>query len=174
MKKSFLYFILFVFFVGCGYKPATHYAKQEINGLVYTNIDINIDSTTNSVLLKDTMNEMVLTQLDSELTDDKNLVDTIVDLKLSSVSHSGLTSDDEGYARTYRAKVSIVVKYTKKGTKTKSFSVSDYYDYSVASDTTVSEQTKDNAVKEAVKKALQELLSKLAVSSFKVDVDKDQ
>ena len=170
--KSFLvslfiiHYSLFII-TGCGYKPATHYAKQEISGLVYTNIVINIDSTTNSVLLKDTMNEMILTQLDAELTDDKRLADTIVNLELTGVSHSALTSDNEGYARTYRASVSINVSYEKKAGKTKSFSVSDYYDYSVESDATVSEQTKDNAVKEAVKKALQELLSKLAVSSFK-------
>lgn len=167
MKKSFLYLVLLVFFVGCGYKPATHYAKKEISGLVYTNIIVNIDSTSNSVLLKDTMNEIILTQLDAELTDDRKKADTIVNLELTGVSHSALTSDNEGYARTYRASVSINVNYTKKDAKRKSFSVSDYYDYSVESDASVSEQTKDNAVKEAVKKALQELLSKLAVSSFK-------
>ena len=167
MKKSFLYLVVLVFLAGCGYKPATYYAKKEINKLVYTNIDINIDSTSNSVLLKDTMNEMVLTQLGAELTDDKKKADTIIDLKLSSVSHSALTGDNKGYARSYRVSVVIVVKYTKKDHTTKSISVSDYYDYSVANDATVSEQTKDNATKEAMKKALQELLSKLAVSSFK-------
>jgi len=171
--KSFLVSLFIIhyslFISGCGYKPASYYAKKEINGLVYTNIDINIDSTANSVLLKDTMNNMVLTQLGSELTDDKAKADTIVDLNLSNVSHSALTSDDEGYARTYRAKVSIIVKYTKKDAKTKNFSVSDYYDYNVASDVTLSEQIKDNAVQEAVKKALQELLSKSAVSNFKTE-----
>ena len=167
MNKPFLYLVVLVFLAGCGYKPATYYAKKEITGLVYTNIDINIDSTSNSLLLKDTMNEMVLTQLGAELTDDKEKADTIIDLKLSSVSHSALTGDNKGYARSYRASVFIVAKYTKKAQATKSISVSDYYDYSVASDATVSEQTKAYAAKEAMKKALQELLSKLAVSSFK-------
>lgn len=169
--KSFIVLLFIIhyslFISGCGYKPATHYAKKEINGLAYTNITINIDSTANSVLVKDTMNEIILTQLDAELTNDKSKADTIVDLNLTGVSHSALTTDSEGYARTYRASVSINVRYTKKAAKTKSFSVNDYYDYSVQSDATVSEQIKDNAVKEAVKKALQELLSKLAVSSFK-------
>ncbi len=155
-------------FIGCGYKPATHYAKKEISGLVYTDIRINIDSTANSVLLKDTMNDMVLTQLGGQLTDDKEKADTLVELYLANVSHSALTSDDEGYARTYRTTVSIVVKYKRKNKDVqKSFSVSDYYDYSVQSNVTLSEQIKDNAVKKAVEKALQELLSKLAVSNFK-------
>ena len=75
MNKPFLYLVVLVFLAGCGYKPATYYAKKEITGLVYTNIDINIDSTSNSLLLKDTMNEMVLTQLGAELTDDKEKAD---------------------------------------------------------------------------------------------------
>lgn len=167
MKKSFLYLVLIVFFIGCGYKPASHYAKKEINGLVYTNIVVNIDSTSNSVLLKDTMNEIILTKLGASLTNNKKEADTIVDLNLSGVQHTTLTSDNEGYARSYRANVVILVKYTNKNKVTKSFTISDYYDYSVQSDASVSEQTKDNAVNNAVKKALEELVSKLAVSSFK-------
>lgn len=167
MKNVLLVFIVTVFIIGCGYKPSSHYAKSEIGGLVYTDLNVNIDSAQSSVLLKDSINHIVLTQLGGSLTSQKADADTIVYVKLAGVSHKALTSDDAGYAKSYRTTVSIHVKYNKKDEQSKSFSVSDYYDYSVSSDATLSDQIKDHAIRSAVEKALQELLSKLAVSSFK-------
>ena len=169
-SKSVLVFLCVVtlfFVIGCGYKPTTHYAKKEITGLVYTDIKINIDSANSSVLLKDAMNEMVLTQLGGTLTNIKHNADTLITLELDGVSHTPLTSDNEGYASGYRTSVSIGVKYQTKNGMIKRFNVDDYYDYSIASNATLSEQAKDDAIKNAVQRGLQELLSKLAVSSFK-------
>jgi hypothetical protein len=113
------------------------------------------------------MNEMVLNRFNAQLTQNKNEADTYVLVKLGNVSHSVLASDNEGYAKTYRADVTITVKYQKVGEKAKNISVSNYYDYNVETNSLVSDQQKQEAVKNAATKALSDLFSKIAVNSFK-------
>lgn len=171
MKYFFTSFLLLntiVFnFSGCGYKPTTYYAKNEISGKVFVDLQMDIDNSQNSVLVKDAMNEMVLNRFNAQLTQNKNEADTYVLVKLGNVSHSVLASDNEGYAKTYRADVTITVMYQKVGEKAKNISVSNYYDYNVETNSLVSDQQKQEAVKNAATKALSDLFSKIAVNSFK-------
>jgi len=171
LKSIKIFFLLFCtsFFIlsGCGYKPSVYYAKNEITGKVYVDLVMNMDNSRNSVLVKDAMNEMVLNRFNAQLTQNKEEADTYVVVQLASVSHSVMASDNEGYAKTYRANVSISVQYQKKDGIKKHVSVSNYYDYNVETDALVSDQQKEEAVKNAAVKALGDLFSKIAVNSFK-------
>jgi len=158
---------LLIIFNGCGYKPTSYYAKNEISGKVYVDLAIDINNPQNSILVKDAMNEMIVNRFNGELTHNKNEADTVVLVKLASVSHSVLSSDNQGYAKTYRANVTISVNYKKKGEKSKSISVSNYYDYNVKADALVSDQQKQEAVKNAATRALNDLFAKIAVNSFR-------
>lgn len=166
MKKLFLIFFT-VFFIGCGYKPVSHYAKQEIQGLVYVHLDVNIDSSNDSVLLKDTMNRLIVGYLDTKLTNNKDLADTKIYLSLPYISHSALTSDQEGYTSKYRTRVTIVVKYEKKDGVMRSFSISDYSDYTVANDAQLSDQRRDQAITDATNRALKKVFTKIALNNLK-------
>ncbi len=166
MKKLFLLFCI-VFFIGCGYKPVLHYAKEEIHGLVYVHLNVNIDSSSDSVLLKDTMNRMIIGDLGRKLTSDKELADTKVYLSLPHISQTALTSDDEGYTKKYRIRVNITVKYEKKDNRVRSFSVSDFADYTVADNAQISDKRKDKAITEATSKALKKVFTKIALNNLK-------
>jgi len=152
---------------GCGYKPSVYYAKNEITGKVYVDLVMDMENSRNSVLVKDAMNEMILNRFNAQLTQNKDEADTYVVVQLGRVSHSVMASDNEGYAKTYRANVSISVQYQKKDGVKKYVSVSNYYDYNVEADALVSDQQKEEAVKNAAVKALGDLFSKIAVNSFK-------
>lgn len=166
--KSFLYLLLVVsVFIGCGYKPSSHYAKQEIEGNVYVDLVVDIDNAQNSVYVKDAMNEMILNQFDALLTHNKEKADTYVTVALSSVSHTSISSDTDGYAQSYRTTVNIKMTYKQKSKELKKVSVSDYYDYTVDSDSIVTDQKKKIAVKIASTKALSNIFSKIAVNSMK-------
>jgi len=159
--------IFFILFVGCGYKPTSHYAKNTISGDVYVDVKIDINNAQNSVLIKDAMNEMVINQFDATLTNNKSNADTIVTVSLSSVSHTAISSDNEGYAKTYRTTVGITVNYKKQNSSNVSIKVSNYYDYSVDADSTLTEQKKQEAVKIAATKALSDIFSKIAIMTLK-------
>jgi len=167
--KSFLYllFVTVFLFTGCGYKPSSTYAKSAIEGNVYVDLIVDIDNAQNSVYVKDAMNEMILNQFDALLTSNKDDADTYVSVALSSVSHKSISSDSDGYVQSYRTTVNIKMTYNKLNEKIKALSVSDYYDYTVDSDSVITDQKKKIAVKIASTKALSTLFSKIAVHSMK-------
>lgn len=166
--KSFLYLLLTVFlFVGCGYRPASYYAKTAIEGNVYVDSKIDIDNSEHSVLVKDAINELVLNQFNATLTNNKKDAETFVLVELSSVKHTSISTDDDGYTESYRTTVSIKMSYNKVNEEIKTVRVSDYYDYTVDSDSVITEQKKKVAVKIAATKALTNIFSKIAINSMK-------
>lgn len=166
MKKLLLIFIAAFFLVGCGYKPSSYYVKKEIADTVYVDLNVNIDNASNSVLIKDAMNEMVVSRFGSKLVSNKADAKTIINLSLSSVSISEIQYDVQGYVKVYRASVGIKVTYKTDG-NLRTISVSDYYDFSVDSEATVSDAKKEEAIRIAASKALEEVLSKIAIQTFK-------
>jgi len=167
-------FVLFAFtltsviFTGCGYKPTTHYAKKELSGKVFVKLFVDLKDPQNSVLIKDAMNQLLVHKLDSKLVYDEALADTIMNIKINSVSMTALQYDADGYNNLYRATVNINVKYNKKIEKTsRNFTVSGENDFSLGSSTTITDTKRYEAIKSASDDALDEVLSKIAIQSFK-------
>jgi len=160
-------FIISSLFIGCSYKPSSYYAKPAIVGKVYVDLDVDIKNAQNSVYVKDATNEMILNQFNNTLTDKKEEADTLVSVLLSNVNHKSLSTDDDGYTKSYRTSVTIKMTYQQIGEDKKRLTVSDYYDYQVDTDSVVTDQKKKLAVKEASTRALSKLFSKIAVYNMK-------
>ncbi len=167
MKLLISSFLIISFFIGCGYKPSSYYAKNAITGNVYVELKVDINNAKNSVYVKDAMNDMVLNQFKASLTNDKSTADTLVTLGLSSVSNIALSTDSNGYTNSYRTRVNILVTYQKRDEEIRSLSVSDYYDYAVDTDSSITDLKKNTAVKFAATKALSSLFSKIAINTMK-------
>jgi len=170
-KVLFVLFTLslcFFTFSGCGYKPSTYYAKKELAGKVFVRLYIDLQDPRNAVLIKDSMNQLLIQKIGSKLVYDEKLADTIMDLRIQSVSMTTLQYDVSGYNKVYRAKVNISVKYHKKADNiTKSFLVDGENDFSIGDDTTITDTKRFDAIANAADDALEEVLSKIAVASFK-------
>lgn len=167
-------FVLFSFnilivFTGCaGYKPVSTYAKKELNGKVFVKLYVDLKDPKNAVLIKDAMNQLLIQKLGAKLVYDEGLADTIMYVRLNSVSISTLQYDKDGYNKLYKAVAKILVRYTKKDTnKTKSFTVEGENTFSVDDGSTISDTKRFDAIKSASDDALDEVLSKIAISSFK-------
>ena len=157
-----------LFMTGCGYKPTSHYAKNEIAGKVYVNLNIDINNAVNSVLVKDWVNDMIINKFNASLTYDKNKADTIIDVSLGSVSFASLQSDNIGYTKLYRTTIGINLTYHNiKSDIKKSLSVSGNCDYAVDSDSLITDAKKIESVNIAVQKALNNVFSNIAIQSFK-------
>jgi len=168
MKLSHLLISIFavLLLTACGYKPSSYYAKQQLKGNVFVNLIIDIKDPRNAVLIKDAMNEILVHRLDSKLVNKRSLADTIVDLKLNSVSMNLLQDDEKGYNKLYQAVVSISVKY-RNDKISESFTVSGDYDFSIDDGTTITDTKRFEAIRRASSEALEEVISKIAVNSFK-------
>jgi len=170
-KVLFVLFTLslcFFIFNGCGYKPTNYYAKKELAGKVFVRLYIDLQDPRNAVIIKDSVNQLLVQKLGSKLVYDESLADTIMDLKIESVSMTEIQYDSQGYNKVYRSEVVISVKYHKKDEKvTKSFTLNGENNFSIGDDTTITDAKRFEAIEEASNDALDELLSKIAVSSFK-------
>lgn len=165
---SFLLMFIITTITACGYKPSSYYAKQQIKGKVFVNLIIDLKDPRNAVLIKDAMNEILVHRLDSKIVYDKTLADTIMDVKLNSVSMTVLQDDADGNDILYKATVGVYVKYSNEfGTKT--FNVTGDYDFSIDDDTTISDTKRFEAIKSAASEALEEVISKIAIQSLKKD-----
>ena len=170
--KKMLFVIFTVSFAlsitACGYKPSSYYAKKEIEGNVFVNININLEDPKNSVLVKDAIIKLLIQKLDSRLVNDKDNADVIMNVSINSVSLQTLQYDRSGYNKLYKAVVVLGINYFKKdGGIKKSFTVDGEYDFSVDDGATITETKRFEAIEIASNKALDEVLSKLAVSSFR-------
>lgn len=168
MKLSQLLFscFLILFITACGYKPSANYAKEQLKGKIFVNMITDLEDPRNAVLIKDAMHEIIVHRLDSKIVNDRKLADTVMDLKLNSVKMVVLQDDDQGYNKLYNAIVNIYVKYNN-GQEIKSFNVTGDYDFSIDSGTTITDTRRYEAIKNAASEALEEVISKIAVNSFK-------
>ena len=166
-------FVLFTFtisfsFFGCGYKPSSYYAKEEFLGNVFINVLVNLEDPKNTVLVKDSINQILIQKLDSNLVTNEALADVVINLSVNTVSLQVLQYDASGYNKLYKAVISINISYFKKSeNKRKSFTLEGEYDFSVDNGTTISDSQRFEAIKAASDKALEEFISKVAVSSHK-------
>jgi hypothetical protein len=166
MFKKVLLLCFALFLIGCGYKPTSHYAKQVVGKTVFVDLKVNIDNVQNSVVLKQSLKELIATRFDTKVVESKDAAETIMQLSMSKVSISELQYDSQGYANLYRATVSINVKYEVNGLR-KDFTGTNYHDFSTDSAAVISDAKKEEAIKQASSKALENILSKIAIQSFK-------
>jgi len=160
--------LLVLLFQGCSYKPTSYYVKNEISGKVYVQIDIDINNATNSVHIKELINQRIVQQFGGLLVDNKSKAQTIVKVKFDSVSHVTLETDNNGYAKLYRTTVSINLDYYNVANDiTKSITVSSSEDYSVGSNSLITNARKTEAIKIASDKALEDIFPSTAIQSFK-------
>jgi uncharacterized lipoprotein YehR (DUF1307 family) len=155
-------------FFGCNYKPSTQYAKEEISGKVFVKVSINLEDPKNSVLIKDAINQVLIQKLDAQLVNDESIADTIMNITVNSVRMETLQYDTTGSNKLYRALVDINVSYFKKSdNKRKSFVIEGEDNFSVENGASINDTERYKAIKSASDKALDEILSKIAVASFK-------
>lgn len=164
--KHFLVGIIALVFIGCGYKPASWYAKEAVQGNVFVDVKINVIDPRNGVLVKDAMNEIIITKFGNNLTKDRKKAQTFIDLSLGNVSLSAIQYDTEGYIRMYRSKVPVSVKY-KNPQRSGSFTITGDYDFSVGDNTVISDAKRFEAIKNAASDAMDEIVSRLAVEAYR-------
>ncbi|WP_368028682.1 LPS assembly lipoprotein LptE [Arcobacter sp. s6] len=171
LKK--MLFVVFTFvisfsLVSCGYKPSSYYAKKEMEGNVYVRTMISLTDPKNSVIVKDEMNKLLIQKLGSNLVNSEENADVVMDISINSISFQTLSYTTDGYNKLYNVVVVLGVKYFRKDNGIrKSFTVDGEYDFSIDDGTTITETKRYDAITQSAKNAFDEVLSKIAVSSFK-------
>ena len=164
--------VLFVLFtslllIGCGYKPATQYAKEQLPGTVFVKLFVDLKDPRNAVIIKDSINQILIQKLDKKLVYDEKLANTVMKLKIGSVSMKELQYDKDGYNKLYKAVVSLAVQYTDKNNKLRNFNLSGEHNFSIDDGTTITNTKRFESIKNAADDAMDDFLSKVAIESFR-------
>lgn len=158
--------ILGITFTACGYRPSATYAKQEMRGSVFVRLNVSLEDPRNTVLVKDAVTKILIQKLGSNMVDNEKEADVIMDLAINSVTMDVL-SYSGGFNELYRATVVIGVKYFRKDTnKIKNFTVDGEHDFAIEG-SSINDSYRFEAITKASDKAVTEILSKMAVASFK-------
>lgn len=159
MKLLLLAALLFSM-VGCGYSPASHYAKNVVGESVSTEVVISMEDPKNTVIIKDAVDTAIITKFRTALVS-KNSSKTHLKFVLSSVTFTPLQYDTSGYVITYRTTVSMSVERISEGSSGHYF-VSGVHDFNIEPQAIISDQARFEAIRLSSQKAIDVFIAQVA------------
>jgi hypothetical protein len=160
MRIVSIFLLLLVFINGCGYKPSSHYAKQVVDEKVSTQILISMQDPENTVLIKDAVNEAVVTKFKASLVDEKNS-DTHLRIAISKIRFSPLQYNLEGYIVTYRTYIVLQILRTKDN-ESQTYISNGVYDFAIEPNAIISDKARFQAIKQSAQKAIDSFIAAVA------------
>ncbi|EES89664.1 LPS assembly lipoprotein LptE [Helicobacter canadensis] len=166
MKKLFLFLVICVCLVGCGYQPIAHQANKALGGKVFVEVKISLRDPQNSVELKDAISRSIFERLHSRVVD-KQEADSVVEVELQNVLFHSLAENKTGFATFYRCEVNVRFKYTNRYTQsTRIFTKKGYYNFSLGESSNITDSVRIEAINEAVIQALDGFISQVGIETF--------
>ena len=153
--------LIAIFFAGCGYYPMSYYTKQNLGENIYVEAVVNLADPENSLIAKDALNQAIAQKFHLRLVA-KSEADTIIRTEITSVSVDSIADNDAGFANFYRASVNISFEYTDKKGVVRKFSNYGFYDFPVDVISTITDETRFNAIKEASISAIDKFIAQAA------------
>ncbi len=166
VSKSFIPIFILFLLTGCGYRPSSEYTKRVLGDKIYTKVYIDIKDPENSVLIKDAINEAIISKFRSKIVDNIQEANSSFYIKFKSKSFTPVAYDKNGYVVAYKTKVSLNISFVGKNGQKNSFNVSGTYNFPIEANSVISDTKRFEAIKFASYKAISEFVSKVAVSGI--------
>jgi len=160
MKFLFSLFTILFMMTGCGYSPASHYAKNVVGESVSTEVVISMEDPKNTVIIKDAVDTAVITKFRTALVG-KSSSKTHLKLLLTSVAFTPLQYDTNGYVITYRTTVSMAIERTSEASSGH-YTATGVYDFNIEPQAIISDQARFEAIRLSSQKALDVFIAQVA------------
>lgn len=157
---------LMLLLVGCGYKPTSYYAREALGNKIYAEVSIRRQDPQNSVLIKDAVNEAIVSRFGAKLTT-KEQADTMLHVAIDSISLSPTVYDKYGYVTAYKTTVVLSIKYEGADKKVQHLNASGEYDFSIQANSIISDTRRFEAIRYASLDAIDEFVSKIAIKGLR-------
>ncbi|MDO9208520.1 MAG: LPS assembly lipoprotein LptE [Sulfuricurvum sp.] len=165
MKVYLLFLPLFLLITGCGYLPASHYAKNVVGESVSTEVVISMEDPQNTVIIKDAVDTAMIVKFRTALVS-KSSSQTHLKFQISSVTFTPLRYDSNGYVITYRTRVAMNIERISVGDKG-NYTVSGVYDFNIEPNAIISDQARFEAIRFASQKAIDAFIAQVASQGTK-------
>ncbi len=139
----------------------TAYTENVFTDKIYTEVEVYLRDPENAVLVKDAMNEAIVSRFDAKIVK-KSEATTRLWIRFKNVSFSPIQYDANGYAVYYRARVNLNVRYVSPK-KSGSESVSGFYDFPIEPNAVISDAKRFEAIRFGAQKALDSFISRMAM-----------
>ncbi len=139
----------------------TTYTKNVFTDKIYTEVDVYLRDPENAVLVKDAMNEAIVSRFGAKIAKKEDAT-THLWIRFKRVTFSPIQYDANGYAVYYRANVTLNIRYAspkKRGSE----SVSGFYDFPIEPNAVISDAKRFEAIRFGAQKALDAFMSRMAV-----------
>ena len=161
--KIFMLIVSMFMIIGCGYKPSSYYEKIVLGDKIYAKVLMDIQNPENSVLVKDAINEAIVSKFKSKIVAKKIYADSQLYVKFNNIYFKPIAYDKDGYIISYKAEVSLDIKYIDKAGQQNSFTVNGSYDFPIEPNSVISDTKKFEAIKFSSYKAISEFVSKISI-----------
>ena len=165
MKRLFLGLLILGVLGGCGYKPSSYYAKQALGEKIYAEVAISRQDPRNSVLIKDAVNEALVSRFNAKFVK-KEEADSVLKVRIAGISFSPTVYDRYGYVIAYKTIVTLEMSYSNAEQKIDKVTATGEYDFSIESNSIISDQNRFEAIRYAADDALDEFVSKVAIKGL--------
>jgi len=145
---------------------SSYYAKQALGNKIYADVTISRQDPKNSVLIKDAVNEAVVSRFGAKLVS-KAEAESVLHVKIDSINFSPTVYDRFGYVVAYKATVILAIQYEDANKKVQKLTASGEYDFSIESNSVVSDNNRFDAIRYAANDALDEFVSKIAIKGLR-------
>lgn len=157
--------LLLLFFVGCGYKPSSEFTRASLGGSVYVQVEINAKEASTIPYIKDTMIEAVIRRFHSRVKSEER-AQTVMFMRLNSVSFTPISYDSNGFVVAYRANVDISIRYKKKDGAYKIYNAQGVHDFTIQPDSVISDANRENAIKTGTNRAIDSFISYISAKGM--------
>ncbi len=166
--RPLLFLPLILFFVSCGYKPTMFYSKEVLGDNIYVEVKTSLKDPENTVLIRDAVNEAVITRFRSHIVPRKN-ADSTLTISLKRVTFLPIQYDKNGYVIAYKTYVDLLTQYRDRTGHRGTITSRGDYDFAIESNSVISDTKRFEAIKNASYKAIDEFISRLSVKGIKSD-----
>lgn len=149
-----------ILLAGCGYQPASHYAKNVVGESVSTEVVISMEDPQNTVIIKDAVAMAVITKFRASLVP-KNASQTHLKIAISGVGFTPLRYDTNGYVVTYRTTVSMSIE-RMHGDKRELYSTRGIYDFAIEPNAIITDQARFEAIRQGAQKGIDTFIAQVA------------
>jgi hypothetical protein len=167
MKRSFWkkgaitgFFAAMLLFVGCGYKPSSHYIRNIFDDTVYVDVIVSPAEPENAVYVRDALRNMVITRFGGRIVPRKQ-AESIIKASYNGTSFSPISYDENGYITRYRAYVRMNFEIkTKQGTFRRN--ITSTVEENISASSTLSSALRIEAIRVGMARALDQFLAYVA------------
>lgn len=149
-----------IFWSGCGYQPASHYAKNIVGESVSSEVVVSMGDPQNTVIIKDAVDTAVITKFRSALVSKSNSK-THLKITIQSVTFTPLRYDTNGYIITYRTNVVMHVDRIV-GDKIAAYRTQGLYDFAIEPNAIITDQARFEAIRQGAQKGIDSFIAQVA------------